>query len=80
MLPIHDPGPWDQREVEERDDVLVYTSAPLDDDLTVVGPVRLHLWATTDGPDTDWTAKLVDVSEDGDGPKPLRRDYPRPLS
>ena len=65
MLAIHEPGPWDQREVEERDDVLVYTSAPLDQDLTVVGPVRLHLWATTDGPDTDWTAKLVDVHEDG---------------
>ena len=65
MLPIHDPGPWDQREVEERDDVLVYTTDPLDEDLTVVGPVRLHLWATTDGTDTDWTAKLVDVSEDG---------------
>jgi putative CocE/NonD family hydrolase len=65
MLAIHQPGPWDQREVEERDDVLVYTSAPLDQDLIVVGPVRLHLWATTDGPDTDWTAKLVDVYEDG---------------
>lgn len=65
MLSIHQPGPWDQRELEERDDVLVYTSAAMTKDMTVVGPVRLHLWATTDGPDTDWSAKLVDVHPDG---------------
>lgn len=65
MTEIHAPGPWDQREVEARDDVLVYTSEPLAHDMAVVGPVRFHLWATTDGPDTDWTAKLVDVHPDG---------------
>jgi uncharacterized protein len=65
MLAIRQPGPWDQREVEQRDDVLVYTSAPLTEPLTVAGPVRVRLQAATDGPDTDWTAKLVDVYPDG---------------
>ena len=58
-------GPYDQRDVEMRSDVLVYTSAPLERDLTVIGPVRVVLWAATDGPDTDWTAKLVDVRPTG---------------
>jgi putative CocE/NonD family hydrolase len=58
-------GPYDQRDVEMRSDVLVYTSAPLERDLTVIGPVRVVLWAATDGPDTDWTAKLVDVRPSG---------------
>lgn len=55
------PGPLDQAEVERRPDVLVYTSAPLDDDLYVVGPVVVDLWASTSARDTDFTAKLVDV-------------------
>jgi putative CocE/NonD family hydrolase len=58
-------GPYDQRDVEMRADVLVYTSAPLERDLTVVGPIRVVLWAATDAPDTDWTAKLVDVRPSG---------------
>ena len=58
-------GPYDQRDVEMRTDVLVYSSAPLDRDVTVIGPVRVVLWAATDGPDTDWTAKLVDVRPTG---------------
>src|SRR5262249_50196683 len=45
--------------------VLVYTSAPLAEDLEVTGAVRVHLWAATDGPDTDFTAKLVDVHPSG---------------
>jgi putative CocE/NonD family hydrolase len=65
MLSIRQPGPWDQREIEQRDDVLVYTSAPLAEPLTVAGPVRVRLHAATDGSDTDWTAKLVDVHPDG---------------
>jgi putative CocE/NonD family hydrolase len=59
--------PWaaqDQRDVEMRRDVLCYTSAPLKEDLEVTGPVQLILYATTDGRDTDWTAKLVDVRPD----------------
>jgi putative CocE/NonD family hydrolase len=58
-------GPYDQRDLEMRSDVLVYTSAPLERPLTVIGPVRVVLWAATDGPDTDWTAKLVDVRPSG---------------
>ncbi len=65
MASIRQAGPFDQREIEQRDDVLVYTSLPLAEPLTVAGPVRLRLFASTDGSDTDWTAKLVDVFPDG---------------
>jgi putative CocE/NonD family hydrolase len=58
-------GPYDQRDLEMRTDVLCYTSEPLAADLEVIGPVRLELWASTDGPDTDWTGKLVDVWPSG---------------
>jgi putative CocE/NonD family hydrolase len=58
-------GPFDQSEIEQRGDVLVYTSAPLEKDLTVIGPVRVKLWATSSARDTDFTAKLVDVHHDG---------------
>jgi putative CocE/NonD family hydrolase len=58
-------GPYDQRPAEMRSDVLCYTSAPLAGDLEVTGPIRVVLFAATDGPDTDWTAKLVDVSPSG---------------
>ncbi len=59
------PGPRDQRFVEQRDDVLCYTTPPLAEPVTVAGPVSLELWAVSDAPDTDWTAKLVDVDTDG---------------
>ncbi len=55
----------DQSTVELRDDVLVYTSAPLDRDLAVIGPVQVKLWARSSARDTDFTAKLVDVHLDG---------------
>ena len=58
-------GPYDQRPVEMRSDVLCYTSAPMITDMEVTGPIRAVLYAATDGLDTDWTAKLVDVSESG---------------
>jgi len=58
-------GAFDQREVEQRDDVLVYSTPPLEEDLTVIGPVQVELWATSSAPDTDYTAKLVDVHVDG---------------
>ena len=58
-------GAFDQRPVEYRNDVLVYTSAPLEADLEVTGPVAVRLFAATDGKDTDFTAKLVDVQPDG---------------
>jgi putative CocE/NonD family hydrolase len=59
-------GPMDQRAVEKRNDVLVYTSAPLKRDLEVTGSVRLILYASTSALDTDFTAKLVDVFPNGE--------------
>jgi len=59
-------GPFDQAQIEQRGDVLVYTSEPLKKDVTVIGPVRVKLWARSSAPDTDFTAKLVDVHP-GDG-------------
>ncbi|MBZ5610436.1 MAG: CocE/NonD family hydrolase [Acidobacteriia bacterium] len=59
-------GPMDQRPVEKRGDVLVFTSAPLKHDLEVTGPVRVALYAATSAPDTDFTAKLIDVFPSGE--------------
>ena len=59
------PGPRDQREVEARKDVLVYSTPPFEADLEVTGPVTLDLFASTTAADTDFTAKLVDVAPDG---------------
>jgi hypothetical protein len=58
-------GAQDQSVIELRDDVLVYTSAPLTKELAVVGPVKVSFWATSTARDTDFTAKLVDVHPDG---------------
>ena len=58
-------GPKDQRPIESRDDVLVYTSAVLSEPVTIAGPVKMKLFAATDGRDTDWMVKLVDVYPDG---------------
>jgi putative CocE/NonD family hydrolase len=58
-------GPRDQRPVEQREDVLVYTSEFLKAPLTIAGPVKMKLHAATDGPDTDWMVKLVDVYPNG---------------
>ncbi|SKB48012.1 hypothetical protein SAMN06295920_10396 [Rhizorhabdus histidinilytica] len=58
-------GPYDQRPVESRSDVLVYTSDALPAELAIAGPVTVELWAATSAPDTDFTAKLVAVEPDG---------------
>jgi len=58
-------SPSDQRDVETRPDVLVYTSAPLDAPLEATGPITVTLWAASSEKDTDFTAKLVDVFPDG---------------
>ncbi|MEI7435218.1 MAG: CocE/NonD family hydrolase [bacterium] len=58
-------GPCDQRPVEERHDVLVYSGAPLEQDLEITGPVVLRLWAASSARDTDFVARLVDVYPDG---------------
>jgi putative CocE/NonD family hydrolase len=59
-------GPMDQRPVERRDDVLVYTSTPLQREIEVTGPIRVVLYVSTSAPDTDFTAKLVDVFPSGE--------------
>ena len=61
----HEPGAFDQRGVEARADVLVYSTAPFEAPLTVVGPVEVVLHVSSDAPDTDFTVKLVDVHPDG---------------
>lgn len=62
IIPV---GVKDQREVEARHDVLVYTGAPLEKPLEVTGPLKVVLYASSSAPDTDFTAKLVDVRPDG---------------
>ena len=58
-------GVADQRPVEDRQDVLVYTSEPLEHSLEITGPIEVHLFATSGAMDTDFTGKLVDVRPDG---------------
>ncbi len=58
-------GPHDQRGVEARNDVLVYTSEALDAPLEVTGHVRARLFAASSASTTDFTVKLVDVHPDG---------------
>jgi putative CocE/NonD family hydrolase len=58
-------GAWDQRPVEARSDVLIYSTEPLEEDLEVTGPIKLVLYASSSAPDTDFTAKLVDVEPCG---------------
>jgi putative CocE/NonD family hydrolase len=58
-------GSFDQRGIEARADVLVYTSEPLEESLDVTGFVRAKLFVSSDAKDTDFTVKLVDVHPDG---------------
>jgi putative CocE/NonD family hydrolase len=58
-------GPFDQRSIERRDDVLVYSTPSLDSDLDITGPVTVHLFASSSAPDTDFWAQLTDVSPNG---------------
>jgi Predicted acyl esterases len=46
--------------LEERDDVVVFRTPPLSEPVTVAGPIRVRLYGSTDAPDTDFTAKLID--------------------
>ena len=59
------PGPFDHRDIETRDDVLVFSTEPLMEAVQVTGPVTVTLYAATSARDTDFTAKLVDVHPDG---------------
>ncbi|WP_186229334.1 CocE/NonD family hydrolase [Burkholderia gladioli] len=80
--PVFDGGAFDQRELPgffgvrepgmplaARPDVLVFQTPPLEHELAVIGPIRVRLWISSDAPDTDFTAKLIDVC-------PPNEDYP----
>ncbi|MGH6912065.1 MAG: CocE/NonD family hydrolase, partial [Phenylobacterium sp.] len=58
-------GPMDQRAIPERGDYLRFNTPVLDKTVTIAGPVKVELYGATDGPDTDFMAKLVDVYPDG---------------
>jgi putative CocE/NonD family hydrolase len=58
-------GPVDQRKVEERADVLVFTSTPLTRDVEVTGPVEAWLEVESSALSTDWVVRLCDVYPDG---------------
>jgi hypothetical protein len=67
---FHDPavvkvGPWDQRPIEAREDVLMYTGRVLESDMEVTGPVVAKLYASSSAQDTDFIVRLVDVYPDG---------------
>ena len=83
MEPVASGGAWNQVEspdffgctppylpLASRPDVVVFQTAPLAEAVTVAGPLEADLWVTTDGPDTDFTAKLIDVY-------PGSADYPQ---
>lgn len=57
--------PMDHRPIERRDDVLVFSSNALGEDLEVTGPIQARLYASSTATDTDWTIKLLDVYPDG---------------
>jgi len=59
------PGAFDQRAVETRADVLVYTSEPFVDGLELTGPIVPKLYVSSDARDTDFTVKVLDVYPDG---------------
>ncbi|MBS3777983.1 MAG: CocE/NonD family hydrolase, partial [Candidatus Thermoplasmatota archaeon] len=58
-------GPYDQREVENRDDVIVFSTNVLSDSVWIAGPVKARLFVSSDCVDTDFTVKLTDVYPDG---------------
>ena len=58
-------GAFEQKDIETREDVLIYSTPPLERDIEVTGPITVSLWAATSGKDTDFTAKLVDVCDHG---------------
>jgi putative CocE/NonD family hydrolase len=59
------PGAVDQRGMETRDDVLVYSTGPLKEGIEVSGPIDVTLYVSSDARDTDFTVKLIDVLPDG---------------
>ncbi len=62
---VYRAGPLDQAWLERRDDMLVFSSTPLERPLEVTGAISATLHVATDAPDTDFIARLVDVYPDG---------------
>ncbi len=62
---VYPPGSVDVREVQERSDVISYTTESLEHDLDVAGPLRMILYASSSAVDTDFVARLTDVFPDG---------------
>ncbi len=58
-------GPVDQRPIEDRPEVLVYTSEPLKEPFKFAGNASAELFVSADTPDADWVVKLIDVAPDG---------------
>ncbi|MBM3957772.1 MAG: CocE/NonD family hydrolase, partial [Gemmatimonadetes bacterium] len=65
VAPALAAGQFDHSAKEERRDVLIYSTPPLEHDLEVTGPVTVTLWAASSAPDTDFTAMLLDVGPCG---------------
>ena len=69
--PLEDPhfdkglGPHDQRTIEARKDVVVFTSDPLPEDLEVVGQLECRVWLSSTATDTDIVVRVLDVEPDG---------------
>lgn len=62
---LYTPGSGDVSEVQQRNDVLVYTTPPLEEDLDIVGPLTMVLYASSTAVDTDFNVRLSDVWPDG---------------
>jgi putative CocE/NonD family hydrolase len=58
-------GAFDQRKMETRPDVLVYTSEPFKEGLEISGPIEPALYVSSDAKDTDFTVKVIDVDPEG---------------
>jgi putative CocE/NonD family hydrolase len=58
-------GAFDQRKMESRQDILVYTSEPLAEGMVVSGPIEPTIYVSSDAKDTDITVKVIDVYPDG---------------
>ncbi|MCC6486514.1 MAG: CocE/NonD family hydrolase, partial [Candidatus Hydrogenedentes bacterium] len=58
-------GPFDQREIAQRPDVLSFATEPLTEPIEITGRVKVRLFVSSDAPDTDFTAKLLDIYPDG---------------
>jgi len=75
LLPNLKAGPWDQRPVVAgRQDILRFVTPTLDAPLIAVGRVTVRLYVSSDAPDTDFTAKLLDIYPEGDGREILVTD------